>query len=38
MADSLAPIATQIIYEDAHVRVWNQVVPAGGTLGELKTT
>jgi hypothetical protein len=32
MTDTLAPIATQIIYEDAHVRVWNQVVPAGGTI------
>ena len=32
MADELAPIATAVIYEDDHVRVWNQVVPAGGTI------
>jgi len=32
MTDTLAPIATQVVYEDAHVRVWNQVVPAGGTI------
>ena len=32
MADELAPIATEVIYEDDHVRVWNQVVPAGGTI------
>jgi hypothetical protein len=29
MAENLAPIATQVIYEDEYVRVWNQVVPAG---------
>ena len=28
----LAPIATKVIYEDEYVRVWNQVVPAGGTI------
>ncbi len=32
MADELAPIATAVIYEDEHVRVWNQVVPAGATI------
>ena len=32
MAQQLAPIATALIYEDDHVRVWNQVVPAGGTI------
>ena len=26
------PIATEVIYEDDHVRVWNQVVPAGGKI------
>ena len=28
----LSPIATAVIYEDDHVRVWNQVVPAGGQI------
>ncbi len=28
----LAPIATKMIYEDDHVRVWKQVVPAGGVI------
>jgi hypothetical protein len=35
MTDTLAPIApiaSEVIYEDAHVRVWNQVVPPGGTI------
>ncbi|MEZ5558090.1 MAG: hypothetical protein R3E86_06015 [Pseudomonadales bacterium] len=32
MSKKLAPIATAVIYEDDHVRVWNQVVPAGGTI------
>ena len=32
MAEQLAPIATEIIYEDEHVRVWNQVVPAAGRI------
>lgn len=32
MADELAPIATKVIYEDEYVRVWKQVVPAGGTI------
>ena len=31
-AEPLAPIATAVIYEDDYVRVWNQVVPAGGTI------
>ncbi|HET6471007.1 MAG TPA: hypothetical protein VFG38_04155 [Pseudomonadales bacterium] len=31
-ARPLAPIATAVIYEDDYVRVWNQVVPAGGTI------
>jgi hypothetical protein len=32
MAEKLAPIATQVVYEDEYVRVWNQVVPAGGRI------
>ncbi|NJN51904.1 MAG: hypothetical protein HC809_09155 [Gammaproteobacteria bacterium] len=32
MAESLARIATKLIFEDDHVRVWQQVVPAGGTI------
>ena len=32
--DALAPIATQVVYEDDYVRVWNQVVPAGATLAK----
>jgi len=36
MTDELSPIATTIIYEDEHVRVWNQVVPAGATLAKHK--
>lgn len=32
MTEELAPIATEVIYEDDQVRVWNQVVPAGGTI------
>jgi len=32
MAEELAPIATEVIFEDDHVRVWNQVVPAGATI------
>ena len=32
MNNELAPIATTIVYEDEHVRVWNQVVPAGATI------
>ena len=32
MPDELVPIATEVIYEDDHVRVWNQVVPAGARI------
>jgi hypothetical protein len=32
MTEQLAPIATGVIYEDDHVRVWNQIVPANGTI------
>ncbi len=32
MAEDLAPMATEVIYEDDHVRVWNQVVPAGASI------
>lgn len=32
MADELAPIATEVIFEDELVRVWNQVVPKGATI------
>ena len=32
MAESMAAIATEIIYEDEHVRVWNQVIPAGANI------
>jgi len=32
MSEQLAPIATEIIYEDDHVRVWNQIVPAGAQI------
>ena len=32
MTDELHAIATEVIYEDERVRVWNQVVPAGGEI------
>ncbi len=32
MGEKLSPIATEVIYEDDHVRVWNQVVGAGETI------
>ena len=32
MTEKLAPIATEVIYEDDHVRVWNQVIPEGATI------
>lgn len=32
MSDTLSPIATGVIYEDAQVRVWNQVVPSDGRI------
>ena len=31
--EKLRPIATEVIYEDDEVRVWNQVIEAGATLG-----
>jgi hypothetical protein len=34
MSQQLAPIATSVIYEDDWVRVWNQVVPADGTIAK----
>jgi len=27
------PIATEVVYEDDEIRVWNQVIGAGDTLG-----
>ncbi len=32
MNDELAAIATKVVYEDDDVRVWKQVVPAGGRI------
>lgn len=32
MADELNPIATEVIFEDDKVKVWNQVVPAGADI------
>lgn len=32
----ITPIATKVIYEDEHVRVWNQVVPAGADIPKHK--
>lgn len=32
MSESNAPIATEIVYEDDYVRVWNQIIPAGGVI------
>ena len=32
MVKELAPIATKLVFEDEFVRVWQQVVPAGGTI------
>jgi len=32
MSNELAPIATQVIYEDDEVRIWNQVVPGGARI------
>ncbi len=37
-ADDLNPIATEIIFEDDHVRVWNQVVPAGASIARHQHT
>ncbi len=36
MADELAPIATKVIFEDDYVKVWQQVVPAAGTIEKHK--
>ena len=36
MPDTHNPIATTIIYEDEHVRVWNQVVPEGSEIPKHK--
>lgn len=33
MADELRPIATRVLYEDDEVRVWDQRIAAGETLG-----
>lgn len=38
MSDELAPIATAVIYEDDQVRVWNQVIPAGGRIAKHEHT
>lgn len=32
MSEELSDIATKVVYEDDDVRVWNQVVPAGGEI------
>ncbi|MDO9459253.1 MAG: hypothetical protein Q7N95_03950 [Alphaproteobacteria bacterium] len=32
--EKLRPIATKILYEDDEVRVWDQVINAGETLGK----
>jgi hypothetical protein len=32
MTEPLNPIATELLYEDDHVRVWKQVVPAGASI------
>ncbi len=32
--EKLRPIATKVIYEDDEVRVWDQVIEAGETLGK----
>jgi hypothetical protein len=31
--DELRPIATEVLFEDEEVRVWNQIITAGETLG-----
>jgi len=30
---SLGPIATRVLFEDARIRVWEQVIEPGGTTG-----
>ena len=32
MSEDLSPIATELLYEDDHVRIWNQVVPSGADI------
>jgi hypothetical protein len=34
MSEVMHDIATEVIYEDDHVRVWKQVVPAGAHLAK----
>ena len=34
MSNKLSDIATQVVFEDDEVRVWNQVVPAGGEISK----
>lgn len=34
MSEELNPIATEIVYEDDYVRVWNQVVPSGARIAK----
>lgn len=36
MSEERNPIATTVIYEDEHVRVWNQIVPEGGSIPKHK--
>jgi hypothetical protein len=38
MSEQLAPIATEVIYEDDHVRVWKQVVPGGARIDKHEHT
>ena len=32
MPEDLSSIATELLYEDDHVRIWNQVVPSGADI------
>ena len=34
MSNKMSDIATQVVFEDDEVRVWNQVVPAGGEISK----
>ncbi|MCP4906460.1 MAG: hypothetical protein GY910_15910 [bacterium] len=34
----LGPIATRVLYEDARVRVWEQVIEPGGSIGPQSTS
>ncbi len=36
MTETNGAIATEVVFEDEHVRVWKQVVPAGGTIEKHK--